>query len=90
MSPRKKVLPKLPLYWTAIDRDALHAYLFRKANTRGIITFMQKDLAEDLGISIHTMSEIVRDFIKQGRVRKLTANGYQYAIKDPEEWRAEQ
>lgn len=76
---------KLPPYATAIDRHALHEYLFSKANSRGLVTLSQRALAEQLGIHKNTLNEIFGEMKDAGKIKKIGAHSYK--VEDPAPWR---
>ena len=68
-----------------IDRHQLHEFLWKKVNSRGIVRVHHQTLAEDLGVNHFTISRIFREFIKDGRAKKLDASvdGVAYLLRDP-------
>lgn len=74
-----------------IDRDMLHAYLYRHSNNRGRITVKHIDLAEDLGIRDDHLGRIMNEMAAAGRVKRITSsnNGVVYSVRDPTEWEKE-
>lgn len=81
--PKRAALPKRT---TAIDRQALHEFLWRKTNSRRIVTFKQTELAEALGITDFALNRILREMKDAGRLRKLSHNGHMYEVEDPRPW----
>lgn len=72
-----------------VDRDSLHAYLFRKANSRGKLVVRHLDLAESLGIRSDHLGRIMREMADDNRLSKITQSGRDgviYVIKDPASW----
>jgi hypothetical protein len=76
-----------------VDRDRLHAYLFRQTNRYGKIKLVQKHLADELGITNYTLSRIMKEFLEDGRAKLLSRgkhDGNAYMIVDPAVWAANQ
>lgn len=71
-----------------IDRQLLHEFLYKKSNSRNVLRVLHTDLAEDLGVGHYTISRIFREFIREGRVKKLDhgRQGVDYLIRDPEDF----
>lgn len=63
-----------------IDRHLLHEYLWSKRGRGDFMPFKVGELAEKLGVTIHTMSKILREMRDTGRVQKV---GAKYQIFDP-------
>ena len=74
-----------------IDRDALHFYLFHKANSRGLVTLHMGPLADDLGIRNDHLGRILNEMAGAGRISKVRRgpSGVVYSVRDPEEWATE-
>lgn len=73
----------------SVDRDLLHAYLFRKSNARHRLTLHNTGLAHDVGVSVEQMSRIIKEMTEDGRMAKIgrtASRSYVYKIIDPEEW----
>lgn len=69
-----------------IDRHALHVYLWNQRDRRGQICIPQHELAEELGISIYTMSRIFKEMKDAGRVKKISGakhNVGRYVVNNP-------
>jgi hypothetical protein len=68
-----------------VDRHALHEYLYKRANSRHIIRVHQAQLADDLGVNHFTVSRIFREFIAEGRAKKvgMSPDGVDYSLADP-------
>lgn len=69
-----------------IDRQMLHEYLWKISGRNGMLLISQTELAEDLHVTIFTISNIFREMREDGRVTKV---GSKYKITDPEMWRWE-
>lgn len=84
-TPKKKFNPNPPL-----DRDALHKYLWGKANPQSHrIPIHQGDLAESLSVTRGTIVRVVNEMVDQGRLRKVDSkqdNVRVYQITDPDVW----
>lgn len=63
-----------------IDRDLLHDYLFQKSDRHNMITISPTELAEELGITVYSMSRILSEMRKAGRLRKV---GTRTEVVDP-------
>lgn len=75
-----------------VDRDALHAYLWKRTDQRGRITVKIADLADDLGIRRDHMGRILREMGDAGRLKKTSAlvrNVGIFTVVDPDEWNPE-
>lgn len=74
-----------------LDRDALHSYVFRHANTRGLATIRVDRLADELGIRADHMSRIFNEMVVAERLKKIRASnaGVTFRVTDPEEWTKE-
>lgn len=73
----------------AVDRLALHQELWKRCDRFGKIQILQGELADELGITKPTMSNIIRDMSEEGRLKKVAAkkrNIGVYQIKDPAEF----
>lgn len=69
-----------------LDREALHAFLFRKSDRLHRIVLNQRALADDLGIHEVSMSHIVKELVLAGRLRPI---GHRtFVVADPEKWKA--
>lgn len=64
-----------------IDRDLLHDYLFQKSDRHNMITISPTELADELGITIYSMSRILGEMRKAGRLKKV---GSRTEVVDPE------
>lgn len=74
----------------AIDLDALHRILYRRADRQGRLKLHQGKLAEEIGVTKFTMSRLVSRLVDQKRIRLLTGNKNnrgQFVIEDPEVWK---
>lgn len=56
------------------DRNKLHAFLYYKANSRGVLVMNQKLLAAELGISQFHFNRVVQLFVETERLRILGRN----------------
>jgi hypothetical protein len=63
--------PRGSSFPSKVDRDALHAYLWSKRDTRDRATIHMSKLAEALGVSGHTISDIMKKFCEEGRLTKV-------------------
>lgn len=73
----------------AVDRDALHLYLYERANNAGRVHVHQGQLAEALGVTRGTIVRVFKEFIDAGRIRKIDSlerNVRVYVITPPEDW----
>lgn len=67
-----------------IDRNLLHEYLWKISGRNGVLLISQTQLAEDLGVTIFTISHIFREMKEGGRLKKV---GTKYHVVDPSVWR---
>jgi DNA-binding MarR family transcriptional regulator len=77
-----------------IDRDALHALLFLRADGKGHITVRQGQLAVELCTNSATVCRTLGRMVDDGRLttdKNSTAGRAQsYVVTDPLEWRQAQ
>lgn len=66
-----------------VDRDLLHAFMWKHADRNHRWLGRSGQLAEDLGINASSMSIILREMITEGRIKKV--NG-KFFITDPAQW----
>lgn len=69
-----------------IDRQLLHEYLWKISGRNGVLLVSQTELAEDLQVTIFTISHIFKEMREDGRVTKV---GSKYKITDPDVWKWE-
>lgn len=72
-----------------VNRVEVHEYLWSISNSRNKVQVYQKELAEKLGITQATMSYVMRDLSKEGRLKKVAAKANNvgvYVISDPEDF----
>jgi len=73
-----------------IDVDALHRYLWRRADRFGRYQMKLKVLASDLGLGYTHMSVVISRMVDEGRLRVIGGTTYQkktYVVEDPVLWR---
>lgn len=73
----------------SIDLDALHSFLFRKADRLGRIKLNQTQLSKDFGITKFTMSRVITKMVDSKRIKRLTSNLNNrglFVVEDPEIW----
>lgn len=63
-----------------IDRDLLHAFLWKKVDRRGFLPMTQKELADMLGLHEVTVSNILKELREDGKVKKV---GKRLRVLDP-------
>lgn len=76
-----------------IDRDKLHAYLFRKTDRYGRLRLVQKNLAEDMGVAHETICRVIKRMCDEKRMKRLDSkknNVGVYMVLDPEDWEKRQ
>ena len=69
-----------------VDRQQLHVKIWEARDKSGKVKIYQKKFAEAQGLSPYHMSRIIRDFEKEGRLRKVGAryrNIGIYVVADP-------
>lgn len=64
-----------------IDHDLLHDYLWKRSDRLNQMTISTGELADSLGVTIYSMSRIIGDMIKAGRLRRI---GSKIEVIDPE------
>lgn len=72
-----------------IDVDALHGFLFRKADHFGRLRLSQRDFASELGVAHETVCRVMSKMAKEGRIKRIKSeknNIGVYAIVDPQGW----
>lgn len=67
-----------------IDRELLHAWLWKRRGRNNIIPLTQIEIAEILRFSIYTCNRMIAELIAAG---KVTRNGNMYRVVDPKETR---
>lgn len=78
---------------TAIDVDAFHSFLFRKADRLGRVKISQRQLADELEISKFTMSRLINKMVDAKRLRRIKSmqerhyNAGLFVVEDPEVWK---
>ena len=88
--PRGKTRPRGRGQPNKLDRDALHAYLWKQANSRGLLRLNQGKLAEELQVQRSFVVRLMKEFLLEGRAKKVqTGRNILYEIKDPEGWKWE-
>jgi len=73
----------------ALDIDAVHRYLWKKANRQGKITFLRTAVAKELGVTVFTVSRIMTQMQAENRAFKMMAayrSGCTFRLVDPDEW----
>jgi DNA-binding MarR family transcriptional regulator len=65
-----------------VDRQLLHEYLWKNRGRGDMMMMGVGELAEKLGVTIYTMSTIMRELRDTGRVQKVRGK---YQIFDPSE-----
>lgn len=63
-----------------IDRQLLHAFLWKKTDRRGFLPMSQRELADMLGLHEVTLSKILKELNDDGKVVKV---GKRTRIIDP-------
>lgn len=85
----KKKPTKEP-YNPRVDRDALHRFLWERANRYHRIKIHQQRLAEALDLTRGTVTRIIGEMSREGRLKKVEAlpdNIGVYLIADPDTWK---
>lgn len=75
-----------------IDRDALHAYLWKRTDRRGALKLLANVLALEIGVSAYHFSRILAEMQEDGRLREVSRGKHNvrtYMVVDPDEWAAE-
>jgi DNA-binding MarR family transcriptional regulator len=72
-----------------LDRDALHAYLYKRTDHMGRVQIKITDLAGDLGIRRDHLGRIIKEMVNDGRMKKTSSTFHNvgiYTITDPDTW----
>lgn len=72
-----------------IDRNALHRYLYRRADRLGRLKLNVKVLAADLELSYCNMTVVIGEMTASGRLRRIGGPRYglkTYVVADPSSW----
>jgi hypothetical protein len=74
----------------SVDVDALHEYLWQRADARGQLILNQYELAGKLELPYVRFHRIIDDMRAQGRLVKLKRirSQWQYRVIAPERWRS--
>jgi nucleoid DNA-binding protein len=75
-----------------LNEDALHRYLWNRADGRGRVAVKITQLAETLSVSYETANKAVIRMRNDGRIRHVGYNGDAskvYEIADPDAWQAD-
>lgn len=76
-----------------LDRDALHKYLWERADSRGRIAVHQGELADKLGVTRGTITRVFKEMAEAGRLKRAEAlerNVGVYVVTDPATWNSDQ
>jgi len=63
-----------------VDRHLLHQFLWKYRDRSNFMTFKSGQLAEDLGVTVYTMSGILSEMVEKGLLKKV---GHKYVVVDP-------
>lgn len=72
-----------------IEVDEVHRLLRAKADRLGRLKLLQKDLAEELGVTHFAINRLFRRMEDEGRMKRLVShqgNIWTYAIRDPDDF----
>lgn len=72
-----------------LDREALHLFLFERTDDKDIIRIVQKELADDLGVTPFTMNRVIKEFCQEGRLKTVTTSNHNiqsYVVCEPAAW----
>lgn len=72
-----------------IDRDALHRYLYRRADPFGRLKLNVKKLSSELELAYCNLTLVIADMAETGRIRHIGGSRYAtktYVIVDPAIW----
>jgi DNA-binding MarR family transcriptional regulator len=72
-----------------IDRDALHRYLYRRADSHHRLKTPAKTLAEELGLNYENFTTILHRMADEGRLRRLSGAPNRtkvYLVAPPEDF----
>jgi hypothetical protein len=74
----------------AIDRDALHRFLYRRADHFHRLRFDLRELADEVGVNYAWLSQVITEMAHEGRMRRIAGAKQQqktYRVEDPATWR---
>lgn len=72
-----------------INLDAMHAFLWRRADRLGRLRIQQRAFAEELGIAHETVCRFIKKMSDEGRLKRIKNeknNIGVYVIVDPDEY----
>lgn len=78
---------------SSIDRDALHRYLWRRANRAGRLRIVVRELADELELGYANLTVVIGEMCKQGRLIRVGGGRNQtktYRVVDPAEFEAKE
>ena len=67
------------------DREQIYRSLWERTNRNGILLKTQTEVAKEIGIPYQKLSQIITEFIQDGRVRKYK-HKFQFMDPDLFEW----
>lgn len=79
-------MPKFSGRPKVYDRDALHTFLYRNTNSRGVVKVNQTTLSEELGCSPVTLRGLLKELILLERIERVTGPGpcAYFRVAEPE------
>lgn len=72
-----------------VDIQKLHRQIWDARDRRGLVKIYQKAFARHVGVTVYTMSRLMRQLSEEGRIKKVGAryrNVGIYKVNDPVEW----
>lgn len=70
----------------ALDVPEIHEKLWEKADRLGRLRILQKDFAEEVGVTHFAITRLFKRMEEEGRMKKMAShkgNTWTYAIRDP-------
>lgn len=71
-----------------LDRDSIHSLLREQADARGHVFVQRGALAEQLDVTVDTISRLMAEFVNDGRIQQVTRKktGIVYQVRPVSEF----
>jgi hypothetical protein len=73
----------------AYDRNQLHAFMYHRSDRRNVYSDKLKVLSEETGISYFHLTRIVKEFVEEGRLRRMSRGAHRmqsFIVVNPVDW----